>query len=114
TAGPGQAAEREAERRRARPLGQVALPLLHGEAAPLWLIGGGLALFLGGELLQLLVGHSLGPWRELWLLGAAGTAAGLAAWGAINSTAPGRVAPSQAHWGALAILASPWCWIAAG
>jgi signal transduction histidine kinase len=48
------------------------------------------------------------------LLAAASSAAGLAAWGAVNSTAPGRLAPGLARWGAFAILASPWCWIAAG
>jgi signal transduction histidine kinase len=109
-----QAVEREAERRRVRPQGQAALPLLHASPAPLWVVGGALALLLCGELLQALVGHRLGPWRELCLVVAAGGAAGLAACGAVNSTAPGRLAPSLARWGALAILASPWCWIAAG
>ncbi|HLH25382.1 MAG TPA: ATP-binding protein [Chloroflexota bacterium] len=107
-------AERGAERRRSRPLSQVALPLLRASEAPLWIVGGALSVLLAGELLQLLIGHALGPWRELCLLAAAGTAAALAAWSAVNSTAPGRLSPGLARWGALAILASPWCWLAAG
>ncbi|HEY7064821.1 MAG TPA: ATP-binding protein [Chloroflexota bacterium] len=106
-------AEREADRRRARPLSQVALPRIPAGGS-LWLVAGALGFFLGGDLLQFLIGHPLGPWRELWLLGTAGSAAGLAAWGAVNSTAPGRVPPNLARWGGLAIMASPWCWIAAG
>ncbi|HZR97142.1 MAG TPA: ATP-binding protein [Chloroflexota bacterium] len=113
-AAPGHAGEREAERRRARSAGQVALPLVHVSAAPFWAIAGGLALLASGELLQLVIGRPLGPWRELCLVAAAGGAAAMAAWGALNSTAPGRLAPALARWGAFAILASPWCWIAAG
>jgi signal transduction histidine kinase len=108
------AAERDGERHRARPPGQVALPAFPGSATPVWVVGGALAVLLCGELVRLVLGRPLGPWRELCLLGAAGGAAALAAWGAVNSTAVGRLAPPLARWGALAVLVSPWCWIAAG
>src|SRR5215204_94692 len=60
-------AEREAERRRGKPLGQVAQPFLHTSATPLWVVGGALAVLLLGEVARLLIGRPLGPWRELCL-----------------------------------------------
>lgn len=108
---PAHAVEREPERPAPRPVRQVVTPAPGGSVAP-WLVAGALAMFLGGELLRLVVGRALGPWRELWVVGAAVSAALIAIWVAGNTAGRRRVlAPA---WEALALLGSPWWWIGAG
>ncbi|MBX5491849.1 MAG: GAF domain-containing protein [Chloroflexi bacterium] len=63
-----------------------------------WLVAAAIALLLVGELLQLLLGRVLGPWRDLWVTTAALVAAVAAVHAALSSRQP---------------LASPWWWFAA-
>src|SRR5262249_43854356 len=96
---PEQAVERVAPDGLGTALLGVALRAIWGRPGAPWLVAGAVALFLGGELLQLISGHVVGPWRDLWVIGAAGGAATASAWVALRS---GR------------LLDSLWGWVAAG
>jgi signal transduction histidine kinase len=110
----GQAIEREPERAPLHAVQKVVAPALGEGSAAWWLIGGALALFLGGELLQLAIGHRLGTWHELWIVGAALTAGSVAMWAAVHTSGRARPAPGPEDWAGLALLSSPWCWIGIG
>jgi signal transduction histidine kinase len=86
-----------------RPAGPAwRAPAGWGPSAPSvmrWLVGLTMALFLGGELLQFLLGQAASPGRDLWVLAAAGLALVLALWSAVST-----------GW----LVGNPWCWLAAG